>query len=179
MRNGRTATAPEDRMSEEQDFEVVEPARRKDVQPEGVAPRKKRGRPPKRRQDSINVAPLDGFGKPFDIKLQKGWTAFWVSAFDASEHHGLRRWEPGTWGDPRVIEYKGVLPGEKGKPIVRKELTLYLMRTVDAEAMRASDPRRLVRDELMRRSKLEAESTSAFGERGYLNVSRNPVRSSL
>lgn len=120
------------------------------------------------RTDSVGLAPINGFGEPFAIKLAPGWMCSFVSEHD-QERLTHREWEIATWDDPRVIEYRGAKRPEnsKGVAIKFKELTCHLISEEAYLRAQAHDPRRL--DHTVKRAALmrvAEESDSGHGQRG-------------
>ncbi len=115
---------------------------RTDHQPKNAAPKTRKKRVAKPRYDSPSAGfAVDGWGDPFNVQCAPGWTAFWASEFDRNRL-ARRHWEPGTWGDPRIVSYDGAVEGKKGVHIKHRELSLMIMAVEDADRARASDPRR-------------------------------------
>lgn len=133
-----TAEAPDDSEVLEENGRV--PQRRHDAKPAGVA-QKRQAAEPQRRHDSPADVPIDGWGDPLNVKAAPGYVAFMVSEHDIGRL-AWRPWSPATWGDPRIAEYAGGRPGEKGTQMRYKELYVYVMREEDWITTQARDPRR-------------------------------------
>lgn len=124
------------------------------------------------RTDSVGLAPINGFGEPFEIALAPGWRACWVSDKDL-ERLTHREWEVATWEDPRVIEYRGAKRPKDGKGVAIRfnELTCYLVSEEAYLRTHAHDPRRL--DHRQRRAALmkrAEESDNGAGQRGIARM---------
>lgn len=138
---------------------------------------KKRGRKPKavegavRADSSPVLAPINGFGKPFEIELQPGWKAYWASDRDLeSMSYRDGYWHAATWDDPAVISYQGGRRPKSGNgPIKHKELHCYLMRTDVSEQMHANDPQRQVHRDRLNFQLQQARESEAGGRRGMAN----------
>lgn len=150
--------------------ESVSASPRHDHKPTNVAP-KRRGRPPKVRHDSPTDLPINGWGAPFDVKFSPGWSGSWVSAHDMAAM-SFRPWEVATWGDPRVLQYQGAARGGKGAPIKYRELTLMLMTTAHAVAIRNNDERRARHSQLRSELKSEALDSGDGRQRGRFKESQ-------
>lgn len=138
---------------------------RDDYAPPGTAQRRKPGRPPKVRHDSVVDGAIDGFGDPFHVELKPGFVAYWVSQRDIAVHQ-RRPWVQATWGDPRVVSYLGAAPGPKGTPIKHQTLTLYLMSAVDHRRIQAGDPSRQRHVQLRKHLFDIAKNSEAYGQKG-------------
>ena len=121
---------------------------RKDFQPTNAAPKTRKKRVAKPRYDTPPADfAVDGWGDPFDVVCAPGWVAFWASDFDRNRM-ARRRWEPGCWGDRRIVSYDGAVAGKKGVHIKHRELSLMIMAVEDADRAKANDPRLRGRAEL-------------------------------
>lgn len=140
----------------------------------------KRGRKPKAaastRSDSPQAPqPINGWGDPFKIECAPGWMACWAKDADL-DSMSYRPWTAATWGDPRVVSYRGQREGTRGQPIKFKELHCYLMREDLWQQMHANDPNRQVHRDRINSSILEAANSEAGGHRGYATASTTTTR---